>query len=94
MLERPVAEPDFATPERGTHDMTRRLAIVLVAACFALACGGSQEDKMERGLTVDQETAAPGAASEYDMTEAERQAKLDAEDQKKEIEEFDEAAGQ
>ena len=74
--------------------MTRRLAIVLVATGFALACGGSQEDKMERGLTVDREMAAPGAASEYDMTEAERQAKLDAEDQKKEIEEFDEEAGQ
>jgi len=74
--------------------MTRRLAIVLVAACFALACGGSQEDKMERGLTVDPEMAAPGTASEYDMTEAERRAKLEAEDRAKEIEEFDEEAGQ
>jgi hypothetical protein len=72
--------------------MARRLAIVLIAACFALACG-SQEDKMERGLTVDREMAAPGTAAEYDMTEAERQAKIDAEDQKKEIEEFDGEAG-
>ena len=74
--------------------MTRRLAIVLVAACFALACGGSQEDEMERGIAVDQEMAAPGTAAEYEMTEAERQAKLEAEDQEKEIEEFDEEAGQ
>ena len=73
--------------------MTRKLAIVLITACFVLACGGSQEDKMERGLTVDPEMAAPGTAAEYDMTEAERQAKLEAEDQKKEIEEFDGEAG-
>jgi hypothetical protein len=74
--------------------MTRKLAIVLITACFVLACGGSQEDKMERGLTVDSEMAAPGTAAEYDMTAAERQAKIDAEDQEKESEEFDEAAGQ
>jgi hypothetical protein len=74
--------------------MTRKLAIVLITACFVLACGGSQEDKMERGLAVDPEMAAPGAAAEYDMTAAERQAKIDAEDQEKESEEFDEEAGQ
>jgi len=73
--------------------MTRRFAIVLIAACFALACG-SQEDKMERGIAVDPEMAASGTAAEYDMTEAERQAKIDAEDQEKESEEFDEEAGQ
>jgi len=72
--------------------MNRRLAIVLVATAFALACG-SQEDKMERGIAVDPEMAAPGTASEYDMTEAERQARSGAEERKKEIEEFDEEAG-
>jgi len=73
--------------------MIRRFAIVLAATGLALACG-SPEDKLERGLTVGQEEAVPGDSADFDETEAKRQAKQEAEESKKEIEEFDHAAGE
>jgi hypothetical protein len=57
--------------------------IVLVVTCGLLACGGTEEDKLERGLTVGREEAVPGSDAEFDMTEAERQ-RQDAEEDARE----------
>lgn len=51
---------------------------------LSLLCCGSEESKMERGVVVDREEAVPGSAAEYDMTEAQRRAKEDAEEEKQE----------
>ena len=71
---------------------TKRVA--LAAGVLLLGCGGDEESKMERGLVVDREEAAPGSAREYEMTEAERQRALEDEDAKLSAEEFDRAAGE
>lgn len=58
--------------------------LALLALLMApLACG-SEQSKMDRGLVVDQEEAVPGSAADFDMTEAERRAKEEAEVEKKE----------
>ena len=56
------------------------LALAFIAAGGPLACG-SEESKMERGLTVDEEQAVPGSDREFQMTEEERRKQRDAEDE-------------
>jgi hypothetical protein len=56
----------------------------------ALACG-SDESGLERGLAVDEEEAVPGSASEFDLSEAERQAQEEREDEKKSAQDFEES---
>jgi hypothetical protein len=50
------------------------LALAFIAAGGPLGCG-SEESKMERGLTVSPEEAVPMDEKEMEMTEAERRAK-------------------
>jgi hypothetical protein len=67
-------------------------ALAIGMALTLGGCGGSEESKMERGLVVDDEVAAPESDREMDMTEAERRAADLAEDQKEDAEAFDEEA--
>jgi hypothetical protein len=67
------------------------VTVILMLGNSILGCGGTEEDKMKRGLVVDAEEAAPGSASEFDMTEAERQAQIEREDEAKEDARFDAA---
>jgi hypothetical protein len=54
------------------------LLAVLALLLAPLGCG-SEQSKLERGVVVDQEEAVPGSAADFDMTEAERRAKEEAE---------------
>lgn len=56
--------------------------LTALLACVALLACGSDESKMERGLTVDREEAVPGSAREFDMTEEERRQQEDEEEEK------------
>jgi hypothetical protein len=72
----------------------RWLALGLVLAGLVtagpLGCG-SEENKVERGLAVDQEEAVPESAKELQMTETEREAQVDREMEKEGVKEFDES---
>lgn len=50
----------------------RHACIALAAACLLLGCG-SQESKLDRGLVVGEEEAAPLSNQELGMTEDERE---------------------
>ena len=65
--------------------------IVSIGAAVLLAGCGSDQDKMERGLVVDSEVAAPESAKELGMTEAERRAAEDAEEKAREARLFKES---
>lgn len=58
--------------------------------CLAGSVGcGSEQDKMERGVVVDREVNEPESTHELDMTQKERQAADQAQEEKKENKEFD-----
>ena len=62
----------------------RLLGLLAVPALLLATLGcGSEQSKMDRGVVIDQEEAVPGSATEFDMTEAERRAKEEAEVEKK-----------
>lgn len=68
----------------------RLLGLVALSALLLAPLGcGSEQSKMDRGLVVDQEEAVPGSAADFDMTEAERRAKEEAEVEKKEAARFE-----
>lgn len=48
---------------------------LLAGGVLALAGCGSEQSKMERGLTVDREEAVPSSDEELELTEAERRAR-------------------
>lgn len=62
--------------------------VILLAALGALGCG---DDRIERGLALPDEVATPESEHELGMTEPERQAQRDAEEDAAEAERFDEA---
>lgn len=62
---------------------TITVAGILLAALTLNACGG---DRTERGLAPAEEAAVPESERELEMTEAERQAQLAAEDENAETE--------
>jgi hypothetical protein len=63
----------------------RLLGLLAVPALLLAPLGcGSEQSKMDRGVVVDREEAVPGSAADFDMTEAERRAKEEAEVEKKE----------
>ena len=66
------------------------LALVGLMTPGPLGCG-SEDNKMERGLVVDQEEAVPESTKELQMTETERKAQEDREMEKEGVEEFDES---
>jgi hypothetical protein len=57
------------------------MAVACIAAGGPLGCG-SEESKMERGLAVSPEEAAPMDAREMEMTEEERRAKEEREEER------------
>ena len=63
-------------------------------AASLLACGETQTEEMERGLTVDAEEVMPVDPSEMKMTEEERRAKAAAQDEATELREFNDAEAQ
>jgi len=67
------------------------LAAGLAAALALLACGGSEQDKLERGLTVDQEQAAPESARELGETATERSQQLEEKEERREDQLFEES---
>lgn len=72
--------------------MKRKSAGMLAAGMALLAAGcGSEQSKMERGVVVDREVAAPESERELEMTEAERRAAEQAQDKKKEAQLFEES---
>jgi hypothetical protein len=57
--------------------------IVSVGAALVLAsCGGTDQDKRERGLETVPDVAVPESEKEFGMTEAERQAEEEKEMEK------------
>ncbi len=59
-----------------------RLAVFLLSLVLLAPLGcGSEESKMERGVAVDEEVAVPDSAAEDAMTEAERRAEEDEEEE-------------
>lgn len=66
-----------------------------VVAVIGLASGGcgSDESKIERGLAPAGEAATPQSQAELEMTEGERQQKLEREMEQAEEEAFDREAG-
>jgi len=64
-------------------------ALAIGTALALGGCGGSEESEMERGLVVDDETAAPESDPVMDRTEAERRAADLAEVQREDAEAFD-----
>jgi hypothetical protein len=72
--------------------MRRRSGWVVAAGAAVLLAGcGSEQDEMERGLVVDREVAAPESEDELGMTEAERRAAEEDEEQEREARLFDES---
>jgi hypothetical protein len=71
--------------------MRRATAWILAGGAALLVAGcGSQKSEMERGVTVDQEVAAPESDKQLDMTDEERKAKENAEVENREAEIVDE----
>ena len=67
-------------------------AVIVSAGTAALLAGcGSDQDKMERGIATDREVAAPESERELEMTEAERRAAEDDEEEAKEARLFEES---
>ena len=56
-----------------------------------LACGKSEQGEMQRGLAVDKEVNMPENSNEMQMTEEERRAKANAQDEALEQKEFDDS---
>lgn len=71
-----------------------RSRILALALGTALLACGSQESKLERGIAVGPEEAAPTAERELEMTEEARRKQLQAEEAKQEAEEFERAQEQ
>jgi hypothetical protein len=76
------------------HRSCRRRGFVLGLAVAVLVMGGplgcgSEESKMDRGVVVEREVAAPESAKDLDMTEAERRAQEERQTEAKEEKEFD-----
>ena len=46
--------------------------LAALLACVAPFACGSEERRMERGLTVDEQQAVPGSEREFEMTKVER----------------------
>ena len=68
-----------------------RIGILILGLGVALLGCGSEESKMERGLVVDDEMAAPGTEQEYEMTAEERRKQIEDEESMTEAEAFDRA---
>jgi hypothetical protein len=62
--------------------------LALLGLAGPLACG-SGEDALDRGLAADDEQAVPGSAEDFDLSEAERRAQEEREDEKKSAEDFE-----
>ena len=62
-------------------------AVILLIGVGLLGCG---EDRIERGLALPDEVAVPESDRELEMTEAERLAQRDAEEDAAESKRFDE----
>ena len=65
--------------------------IVSVGAAVLLAGCGSDQDKLERGVAVGPEVAVPESEKELRMTESERRAAEDEEEDKRAAELFKES---
>ena len=68
----------------------RSLRIAIALASLGLACG-SEESRMERGVAVDEEVAAPSSEGEDALDEAQRRAEEESEEERASAERFDEA---
>ena len=68
----------------------RRFAGILAAGAALLAAGcGPEQEKMERGVVVDREVAVPDSERELRMTETERRAANEAEEEARESQVFE-----
>jgi len=78
---------------------TQCAALAVAAASLGitaslLACGETQTEEMERGLTTDVEETMPVDPSEMKMTEEERRAQAAAQEEAKELRDFNDAEAQ
>jgi hypothetical protein len=65
--------------------------IVSAAAAVLIAGCGSDQDKLERGIATGPEVAVPESEKELGMTEAERRAAEEKEDEEREARRFEES---
>jgi outer membrane biogenesis lipoprotein LolB len=72
--------------------MRFKFGLVVLASAAALLAGcGSDEDKMARGLSTSSEVAVPISEKQLEMTEAERRAAAEDEEERQEAKLFKES---